>query len=325
MVGGGPAGSSAALAALQLGADVTILEKSRFPRHKVCGEFLSPEAVSLLDELGAGNRFLDAGPARIRYLLLHFGARTRRAMLPDLAYGLSRYVFDHLLFRTALERGAGNLRETVTTPTLPAVVASGRAANSARGRRVFGFKAHFRGPAADTIELHFFKSGYVGINSVENGVTNICGLADESALAAIGFEYDALIAAVPSLKDRTAGMERTMGWMTTGPLRYGNRLDDKPVSGLYAAGDALSFVDPFTGSGMYCAVLTGSIAGRSAAMGISAEAHLIACRRAIGRPYAFASAVRSALGQGWAQYLAPLVPAAWLYRLTRPRGGALPG
>jgi flavin-dependent dehydrogenase len=51
VIGGGPAGCAAALAAMSEGSAVTLYEKSRFPRHKVCGEFLSPELVPALESL----------------------------------------------------------------------------------------------------------------------------------------------------------------------------------------------------------------------------------------------------------------------------------
>src|SRR5437868_11157558 len=95
--GGGPAGSSAALAALAEGAAVEVIEKSRLPRHKVCGEFFSPEIERELDALGAWGRFTAASPARIRRMALHFGNRSKTAELPEGAWGLSRYTFDALL------------------------------------------------------------------------------------------------------------------------------------------------------------------------------------------------------------------------------------
>ena len=96
IIGGGPAGSSAAIAARQEDRDVCLVEKSSFPRHKVCGEFLSPEIAPILESLGVWSAFLSAGPARIGHLELHFGSFHRRCKLPDVAYGLSRYRFDEL-------------------------------------------------------------------------------------------------------------------------------------------------------------------------------------------------------------------------------------
>jgi menaquinone-9 beta-reductase len=320
VIGGGPAGAAAAITASLEGAAVELFEKSKFPRHKVCGEFVSPEVLPLLDQLGAAKPFLAALPARISRVSMHFGARDKTARLPEVAYGLSRHAFDHLLFRRALACGVSHVQAPAQDCEPPVIVAHGRKhASTAKGRRVFGFKAHFQGPVSDAIELHFFNGGYVGINAVEDGVTNVCGLADESSLQTIRFEYDALIAAVPSLRSRLQPVTRSMEWLTTGPLVYGNQFDEPAREGVYAAGDALSFVDPFTGSGMYCAVVSGMIAGHSAARGVPASDHIRACREALGRPFAFAGVFRAAIRSGWAEYLAPWIPAAWLYRLTRPR------
>jgi len=90
VIGGGPAGSVAALAAKAAGADVCLYEKSTFPRHKVCGEFLSPEILPLLDRIGIAERFLALGPARLRRVRLHLGGRMKSWNLSGPAWGLSR-------------------------------------------------------------------------------------------------------------------------------------------------------------------------------------------------------------------------------------------
>ena len=83
-----------------------MIEKSRLPRHKVCGEFLSPEIGPELEQLGAWNAFLAAGPARVCRTALHFGKRTKSSRLPEPAFGLSRYAFDLLMLDQARAAGA---------------------------------------------------------------------------------------------------------------------------------------------------------------------------------------------------------------------------
>jgi flavin-dependent dehydrogenase len=305
---------------LQAGASVCVHERSRLPRHKVCGEFLSSEILPLLSRLGVEDRFATAGPAVVRRLELFFGTRSKMAALPEAAFGLSRYLFDELLLARAVQMGALVTNDSGGDSDLPRVIAHGRQSNEAppKGNRTFGFKAHFRGPAADAIELHFFKGGYVGINSVEAGLINVCGLASEAVLREIGFEYDLLAGRSPTLKERLCAMTRTMEWLSTGPLVYGNRFRDAVREGTYPAGDALSFVDPFTGSGLYCAVLAGILAGENAARGAPAAEHLRQCRQALSRPFAFSTLIRKAVTSDIAEHLAAFIPLSLLYRFTRP-------
>lgn len=313
IVGGGPAGASAAIAARLEGRSVTLYEKSRFPRHKVCGEFLSPEIVPLLEQLGVWSDFADAQPARIHRLVLRFRNREKRCDLPEAAYGLSRYRFDHLLLESAAKLGARICREPASEG---AVIAHGRKSAVPRGRRLFGFKAHYEGPSDDAIELYFFNKCYVGVSTVENGVTNVCGLGPEDLFRMRRFDMDDVVHSFEPLRARLQPLRRALEWLRVGPLVFENRL--YTTAGQYAAGDALSFVDPFTGSGILSAVLTGRLAGIAASRGSPATDYLRNCRHSLERPFQVSSLFRKALALGWAEPLAAVVPASLLVRWTRP-------
>ncbi|MBK9168754.1 MAG: hypothetical protein IPM24_14975 [Bryobacterales bacterium] len=313
VAGAGPAGSAAALSALRAGCPVEIAEKARFPRHKVCGEFLSPEAASVLEDLGCASAFTAARPARIERARLVFGRSEKRFGLPDPAHGLSRYTLDQLLLQQAIQRGAHLLRDSAGA----SVIAHGRQGRGEKGNRLFGFKAHFRGPVNDTVELFFFDRGYVGVSAIENGGTNVCGLAPEALLSAHGFEIDAVLARAAALRERLAPLTRSMDWMVTGPLVFSRTLESMP-EGVYAAGDALGFIDPFTGSGILAALATGRIAGRSAAGRISQAEHLLRCNKALRAQYRSAALARLAIETGLADLLARFVPGRLLFALTRP-------
>ena len=315
IVGAGPAGSAAALAALDEGRSVELREKSRFPRHKVCGEFLSPEVAGVLDRLGVAREFAAAHPSRIDRLVLQFGTRTRTCKLPETAFGLSRYALDHLLLEAARARGAVLVREF--SDERPDVIATGRPGLAPKGKRLFGFKAHFRGPVGDAVELHFFSGVYVGINTVEDGITNVCGLAPEPFLRARGFDFDTVLAASEPLAERVRPLARSMDWLAVGPVSFGGGF--RSSDGPYRAGDALGFVDPFTGTGILNALLTGRLAGIAAARGIASAEYERDCRKALARPVGVAALFRKALQSGWMDFLAPLLPAELLFRLTRPR------
>lgn len=317
VIGGGLAGAAAGIAGAGQGASVTIYERSRLPRHKVCGEFLSPEAAPVMQSLGCWQAFQACAPAVIRRMSLCIGGREIRAALPEPAYGLSRYRLDRLLLDRAAECGCRIVRSQEDDVRPSVILTTGRTAAGRRGSRLFGFKAHFRGHAADEIRLDFYGDVYVGVNPVEEGLVNVCGVAAESALDARGFDADELLAACPRVAGQLAGLERAMDWLFTGPLVFGNRLNDDS-EGVYRAGDALSFVDPFTGSGMVSALITGRLAGIASARRQAVPDYLRACRRALSKPFAAASLFRAALASGWAARLAGVLPARLLFRLTRP-------
>ena len=108
IIGGGPAGSSAAIAAARLGASVVLLEARNFPRHKVCGEFVSAEALGvlagLLQDVPAGRALLDASPA-IQRTRLFLGTRMIEAPVSPPALSITRYDLDAQLWMAAQAGG----------------------------------------------------------------------------------------------------------------------------------------------------------------------------------------------------------------------------
>jgi flavin-dependent dehydrogenase len=144
----------------------------------------------------------------------------------------------------------------------------------------------------------------------------VCGLAPTRLLKECDFHPEPLMERSRALVTRLGPLRRAMEWMFVGPLQFEQRWERRDA---FFAGDALSFVDPFTGSGMLCAAVTGELAGLHAARGLRVDAYIEACRREIRRPFAFASALRSLAGTSAAGLLLPFVPGQWLFRLTRPR------
>jgi len=320
ILGGGIAGSAAAIAARQAGAPVTLVEKSTFPRHKVCGEFLSPEVEPILDSLGLDAAFHALQPAAIRRVTLNFFGEDKNFPLPQPAFGLSRFQLDRLLFQRAVEAGAEPCKSTTRAPT---ILATGRAAlapsGGPKGQRLFGFKAHFAGPVNDAVELYFFEGGYVGVNAVENCTTNVCGLCTEATLRPLNFDIDRLIQQIPALRQRLIPLVRQMDWLHVGPLVFRQAFADAGAAGgPLRAGDSLSFVDPFTGSGMLAALTAGRMAGEMAAAGATAEDYRRASKRALRRPFLMSSVYRWAIWRSSVLRLARWVPGEWLFRWTRP-------
>lgn len=112
IVGAGPAGSTAAILLARAGARVTIVDKARFPRDKLCGEFVSPEAVRILGALGV-LPVISARAGRAGAVLLSDASgRTVRITLPrpsvtsPEALGIARREMDALLLERAAREGA---------------------------------------------------------------------------------------------------------------------------------------------------------------------------------------------------------------------------
>ena len=322
VIGAGPAGASAAIAALSEGVPVHIVERCLKPRHKVCGEFIPSEIAPILEDLGVWQDFLRRKPARILRSALHFGTRVKKWTLCEPAFGLSRLELDRLILERALCLGARmtrgmNVRIAEISQRSPIVLANGRQGTPPRRDRLFGFKAHFEGPAEETVELHFTKWGYVGVGPVEDHLTNVCGIVPEDILRQFAFEIPELLRAEPALADRVSSLSQCMPWLTTGPLVFSPVRSSLPQSEwTYPAGDALAFVDPFTGSGILNAVLTGRQAGMAGARGTSSAEYTRECRKALRRPLAIARVLRACLNTHLTD-MAFLVPGDWLYGLTR--------
>ena len=201
VIGAGPAGSSTAFALAQLGRAVAIVEKSEFPRRKVCGEFLSATNLSLLARFGLDKTWrAEAGPEVRRVGLFAAGSRIEAPMprSPDGGYGraLGRDRLDGLLLKMAGEAGAvvfqpwQAVRATAEGDVQALRIVSGREEMSLRAPVVigahgswepgklqsqlertfkssdlFGFKAHFTSAQmeADLMPLLLFPGGYGGM------------------------------------------------------------------------------------------------------------------------------------------------------------------
>ena len=103
VIGGGPAGSMLAMQLADAGRNVTLLEKEHGAHHKVCGEFLSREAVEYLHQARVAPS--DLGAAPIHLVHLSSGRVVAEAALPFRALSLSRYVLDAALLARAQQRG----------------------------------------------------------------------------------------------------------------------------------------------------------------------------------------------------------------------------
>jgi len=185
IIGGGLAGLTLGIGLRQRNVPATIWEAGVYPRHRVCGEFISGNGQAVLQRLGLVDRCRRAGAIEAATAMFVSG-RTRSPVrkLPAPALCLSRYKLDAVLAERFQELG-GELkiksRWTNDANAEGVVRATGRLANPGRKPSGwFGVKAHVsRGATVHLeadLEMHVSHGGYVGVNRIGDGEVNVCGL-----------------------------------------------------------------------------------------------------------------------------------------------------
>jgi len=236
IAGGGLAGLSLAIALRQRGVPVTVLEAGSYPRHRVCGEFISGVTSETLENLGIIGIFQDA--LRHRTLSWHDqGKQFYQGNLPEPALGISRLLLDDQL-RKLFEEIGGVLTTGTRVRPMPQdgfVWAAGRRAIKGRW---LGLKAHVRGiPMTTDLEMH---SGTIGAK----------GSDLLPAYLEAGANKD-LAEALRSAVWREGSFSAVAGF----------ELGRQPaIPDLVCLGDAESMIPPFTGNGMSMAFQSAEIA-----------------------------------------------------------------
>jgi flavin-dependent dehydrogenase len=286
IAGAGIGGTCAAIALARRGHKVLLLEAGEFPRHKVCGEFLSPESKAVFKRLGVLDTLHGAGASEVHHAhVLAYGAQMRTP-LPSAALALSRFQLDTILIEAAQDAGAEVLCHTrVRQVTREAdsfhiettngqwqarevVAASGRHAAwlpkpaDSNATRYVGLKTHFRNTKLQrgTVEIHAWRGGYCGLVQIENGLTNACLLARYDNLRGRSPQqfWEWLLQNVPSLRARMRDSEAAMPWLSTGNVQFGQQA---PVQDeVLCIGDAAGFIHPLAGDGMAMAARSGELA-----------------------------------------------------------------
>lgn len=261
IIGGGLSGLALGIRLRESGVEVVVHEAATYPRHKVCGEFVSGGGVAILPRLG-----LLQAPVVARTVQLFRGeAASQVTLLPEPAWCMSRYELDHELAQRFEALGGILKRHSRFTgaPTEEGVVrASGRQIEKLPGAHVVGLKLHARGlEMAAELEMHFGDRAYVGVTRVENGRTNICGLFRVGTLAGAGKDHvRTMVELCPeSLRRRLEKSEllpESFCAVAGLPLEPRLSVDSR----VFAVGDALAMLPPVTGNGMSFALESAEIA-----------------------------------------------------------------
>lgn len=188
IIGGGLAGLGLGIRLAQVGVSSRITEAGHYPRHKVCGEFISGRGVKLLKDMSLYDRFIDEGAVLARTCRFYGTSSATRLMpLSEPALCFSRYRMDELMAERYQELN-GKLVLDHPYPTgknetrAEIVYATGRRPQMNRRLAYVGYKFHLENVELEAdLEMHFGEDGYVGLCRVEDGRVNVCGLAKATA------------------------------------------------------------------------------------------------------------------------------------------------
>ena len=297
IVGGGPAGTSAAITAARAGARVLLLERSRFPRHKVCGEFVSAESLGLLTNLLPADHAAPLQDAvRISQARIFLDGRTLQTTVDPPAASIARLDLDAALWHSA--EGAGvDARQQVTVLSVAGtgpfrivttagefearslVNACGRWSNlnlppaeGFRRPKWLGIKAHFAETSADpSVDLYFFDGGYCGVQPVHLNGEPLASRVNASAMvrADVASTLAEVFLQHPALRERSRRWTPLSDPVSTSPLIFGNPQPER--DGVLMVGDAAGFVDPFIGDGISLALRSGALAAHCLAPFLTGE------------------------------------------------------
>ena len=354
VIGGGPAGSMLALRLAAAGRDVTLFEKQREPHHKVCGEFLSTEALAYLQRVGIYPQAL--GAHLIHGLRLHAGRKSVQSELPFHAESLSRFILDEALLQMAQSAGCKVHRGAFVEKLLrnhDGFSIHFRGGQTFQARSVFlatgkhdlldlprprsthpdlvGFKMHWQlAPKVieslrHNMELYLFRDGYGGLALIEGDIANLCFVIHQRQMRTLG-RWPELLSVIrrqiPALDQILDGAAPC--WpkpLAISPIPYGYIA--KTSNGIWRIGDQSAVIPSFTGDGMSIALHSAELAAEMFLSGKTADEYLARLRTHLRSGMRIATTLSRAMVTTAGRRLAPhalsIAPNAlnWIARRTR--------
>lgn len=300
IIGGGLAGLTSAIHLAQHDVSVLLIEKNSYPKHKVCGEYVSNEVLGYLETLGIGV-FAQGAKKITRFTFSSKNGRQLTVKLPLGGFGISRYALDKLLVDHAIANGVQVLKDSVTYAQLHSssfVVRTKKQEEyqatfvlGAYGKRSgldstlsrkfiknkspwLGVKAHYKAHFPDDlVALHNFKGGYCGLSKVETNHVNVCYLTHYDVFK----EYADLEAFQRVILQKNNALKmffKDAEMVFDQPLAISQVSFEpkKPVEQhILMVGDSAGLIHPLCGNGMAMAIHSAKIASELLIEGVRAK------------------------------------------------------
>lgn len=291
IIGGGLAGLCNAIHLSKFGKEVLLIEKNTYPKHKVCGEYISNEVLPYLDFLEI-NPF-DFGAVKIdKFQLSTTNNKLISAKLPLGGFGISRFQLDYILAQKAKENGVTILQDSVlnidfkedefTLETKENNHFKTKICIGSFGKRslldvklergfikkkspYLGVKIHVKGEfKADLVALHNFKGGYCGVSKVENDAINLCYITNFSSFKKyknISDFQDNVVFKNEYLKDIFKNSKPLFDEpLSISQISFETK---NPIENhLIMCGDSAGMIHPLCGNGMSMAIQSAQIASK---------------------------------------------------------------
>ncbi len=277
IIGGGLAGLSLSILLARKKFNITVIEKGSYPKHKVCGEYISMESYAFLENLGLDLKKNDFPHISELVLTSQDGKVAKTKIAQKGGIGISRYFLDEALSKLAQQEGVEILSDCKATDIVKVdktfeiktnqsqhltaklvVGAYGRLSNfitnnngTVRKNTFVGIKYHVnQGPADSIIEMHQFEGGYCGISKVEKDAYCLCYLVKSDLLRLNNNNIEELekqvLAKNKLLKKRLAAKRLTPVVVTSN-----FNFSIPPTNNDWITiGDASGFIPPIAGNGM---------------------------------------------------------------------------
>ncbi|HSQ47570.1 MAG TPA: NAD(P)/FAD-dependent oxidoreductase [Lutibacter sp.] len=288
IVGGGLAGLTSAIHLSKFGISVLVIEKNAYPKHKVCGEYISNEVLPYLNYLGI-DPFIMGAKKIDKFLLSTKKNSVIETQLPLGGFGISRFALDDALAKKAIENGATILQDTVVNiefldnqfkiETKSLLCFNGKIVIGAYGKRsaidikldrdfikneapFLAVKTHMKGNFPDDlVALHNFKGGYCGLSKVEDDSINVCYITDFKSFKKYkdieDFQKNVLCEN-PNLKEVFENSTDLFSKpLTISQISFA---DKSPVENhILMCGDTAGMIHPLCGNGMSMAIRSGQM------------------------------------------------------------------